>query len=130
MKEQLNIFFKWISNITNLLKVFSFVIAGALFASGMVAKHNAKQIQKYVDANKPLTKTEVQTIVKEEIAPVITWQNAHSDETKIQKADFNTLESNYVENLKIINRLDGVIKYYEEKAAAEKKAAEEEKKTQ
>lgn len=128
MEERFDIAFKWITNLSNLVKVAAAIISGSIFVIGMMAKHDAKQIQKYVDANKPLTKVDVQTIVKEEIAPIIDWQNTHLEETKLQKADFNTLESSYVEGLKIVNRLNGVIKYYEDKAEAEKKAAEQEKK--
>jgi hypothetical protein len=71
--------------------------------------------------NPPVTKTDVKEIVKEEVAPIISTLNDHLEATKTQQADFSTLESSHINALKMINRLDEVIKYYEKKAENEKK---------
>jgi hypothetical protein len=53
--------------------------------------------------------------------------NDHIEMTKNDKADFLVLENNYIEDQKLVNRLDKVIKYYEEKSNAEKLNEEKKK---
>jgi hypothetical protein len=52
VKERFEIWFKWISNITNLIKVGSFLIAGVAFVLGVMARHDARVIQKFNDEKK------------------------------------------------------------------------------
>jgi hypothetical protein len=52
MKERFDIFFKWISNIKNLVAVGSFIIGSGIFVIGMIAKHDAKVIQKFNNEKK------------------------------------------------------------------------------
>jgi hypothetical protein len=53
--------------------------------------------------------------------------NDHIEMTKNDRADFSVLENNYIEDQKLVNRLDKVIKYYEEKSNAEKLNEEKKK---
>jgi hypothetical protein len=78
--------------------------------------------------NPPLTEKTVQEIVNKGIEPLVQALSDHNKFTKTQEADFSVLETSYIDELKLINRLDAIIKYHENKEKAEKQAAEDEKK--
>jgi uncharacterized protein YneF (UPF0154 family) len=77
--------------------------------------------------NPPLTEKAIQEIVQKAVEPLTISITDHLEATKTQQADFDVLESSYIDELKFIKRLDGVIKYYEDKEKAEKKAVNEKK---
>jgi hypothetical protein len=75
MKERFDIWFKWISNLTNIFKVVStFILIGG-FVVGMIAKHNANIIKTYVDNHKSVTISDVDSIVKLRIEPIFVRQD-------------------------------------------------------
>jgi hypothetical protein len=96
-----------------LLKIITYSAGFAVFGGIFLLADSVK--------NKPLSKDEVKDIVKIEVAPVISTLNDHLESTQMQQADFRTLETSHINTLKMINRLDDVIKYYEQKAENEKK---------
>jgi hypothetical protein len=92
----------------HILKVVSYAGGIALIGGAYLLVDSIK--------NKPLTKDEVTTIVKEEISPVVNLVDTHLKNTISQEGVFKTLENSYIRTLeKNLKDKSELAKYKDEK---------------
>lgn len=70
MKERFEIWFKWISNLGNLIKFGTYVFVAGTFVVTMIARHDTNVKMRFIKSNKSISKTDVDSIFKLRISPL------------------------------------------------------------
>lgn len=70
MKERFEIWFKWISNLGNLVKLGTYVFVAGTFIVTMIARHDTNVKMEFIKENKTISKTDVDSIFKLRVSPI------------------------------------------------------------
>lgn len=70
MKERFEIWFRWISNLGNLVKLGTYVVVAGTFVVTMIARHDTNVKMDFIKTNKTISKADVDSIFTVKFNPI------------------------------------------------------------